>query len=150
MANLIPWEPFRELVDMGNIFHRFFGRTLTQLRPALGLLGNRFRLPAMDVYDREDHIVIKAELPGIDKKNIKVRVEGDILSIKGETEKEQEVKKKDYYCCERAYGSFYRTLSLPVAVEKRKVKASCKDGILTIELPKSKEARSKETDIQVE
>jgi len=150
MANLIPREPFRELVDIGNIFDRFFGRTLAQLRPPFGLLGEGFRFPAMDVYDRKDHIVVKAEVPGIDKKNIKVRVEGNILSIRGETKKEQEVKKKDYYCCERAYGSFYRTISLPAAVEKEKVKASYRDGILTIELPKSKEAKSKETDIQIE
>jgi len=150
MANLIPREAFTELVDIGNIFDRFFGRTLAQLRPTLGLFGDGFRLPAMDVYDRKDHIVVKAEVPGIDKKNIKVRVEGNILSIRGETKKEREAKKKDYYCCERAYGSFYRTIPLPVAVEKEKVKASYKDGILTIELPKTKEATSKETDIQIE
>jgi len=150
MANLIPREPFRELVDIGNIFDRFFGRTLAQLRPPIALLGEGFRFPAMDVYDRKDHIVVKAEVPGIDKKNIKVRVEGNILSIRGETKKEQEVKKKEYYCCERAYGSFYRTIPLPGAVEKEKVKASYKDGILTIELPKSKKAKAKETDIQIE
>jgi len=150
MANLIPWEPFREMVDIGNIFDRFFSRNLPQLRRGLGLFGGRFWFPAVDVYDKEDSLIVKAELPGIDKKNIKVNVDGDILSIKGETRKEQEVKEKDYYYSERAYGSFYRTLPLPVAVQKEKVKASYKDGILTIELPKSKEAGSKETDIQID
>ncbi|MFB0527437.1 MAG: Hsp20/alpha crystallin family protein, partial [bacterium] len=138
------------LVDIGNIFDRFFGRTLARLRPPFGLLGEGLRFPPMDVYDRKDHIVVKAEVPGIDKKNIKVMVEGNILTIRGETKKEQEVKKKDYYCCERGYGSFYRTLALPVEVEKEKVKASYKDGILRIELPKSKEAKTKETDIRIE
>ncbi|MFB0527680.1 MAG: Hsp20/alpha crystallin family protein [bacterium] len=149
MANLIPWEPFRELVDIGNIFDRFFGR-MARRRPALGLFGEGFWAPAIDVYDKEDRIVVKAELPGIDKKDVKVSVDGDILSIRGETKKAQEVKEKDYYYSERAYGSFYRTLPLPVIVEKEKVKASYKDGILTIELPKTKEATSKETDVQID
>jgi len=150
MANLIPWEPFREMVEIGNIFDRFFGRNLAQRRPRLGLFGDGFWSPAIDVYDQKDCLVVKAELPGIDKKDVKVSIDGDVLSIRGEIKKEQEVKEKDYYYSERAYGSFYRTLPLPVAVQKEKVKASYKDGILTIELPKSEEAISKETDIQVE
>jgi HSP20 family protein len=149
MANLIPWEPFRELADIGSIFDRFFGR-MARRRPALGLFAEGFWSPAIDVYDQKDRIVVKAELPGIDKKNVKVSVDGDVLSIRGETKKAQEVKEKDYYYSERAYGSFYRTLPLPAAVQKEKVKASYKDGILTIELPKTKEATSKETDIQIE
>jgi len=150
MANLIPWQPFRELLDIGTIFDRFFGRNLTQGRFGQGLFGDGFWSPAIDVYDSEDRLVVKAELPGIDKKDVKVSIDGDILSIKGENKKEQEVKEKDYYYRERAYGSFYRTLPLRVAVKKEKVKASYKDGILTIELPKSEEATSKETDIQIE
>jgi len=148
MANLIPWEPFRKMANIGTIFDRFFVRNLAQLSRGLSLFGDRFWSPAVDVYDRKDHLVVKAELPGMDKKDIKVSVDGNILTIKGETKKEQEVKEKDYYHSERAYGSFYRTLPLPVAVQKEKVKASYKDGILTIELPKSKEAGSKELEIQ--
>lgn len=150
MRNLVPWEPFRELVDFGSVFDRFFGRNLAHRRPAMGLLGAGGWSPTLDVYDEKDRLVVKAELPGIEKKDIKVSVDGDILSIKGEARKENEAKEKDYYCCERAYGSFYRAVSLPVAVEKEKVKASHRDGILTIDLPKSKEATSKETDIPVQ
>jgi len=150
MANLIPWEPFREMLDIGNIFDRFFGRNLVPRRLGMGLFGDGIRYPAIEVYDRKDHLVVKAELPGIDKKDLKVSLDGDILSIKGETKKEQEIKEKDYYYSERAYGSFYRTLPLPMGVQKDKTKASYKDGILTIELPKNEEAKSKETDIEVE
>jgi len=146
MANLIPWGPFREMADIGTIFDRFFGRNLAQLRR--GVFGDRFWAPPIDVYDHKDYLIVKAELPGIDKKDVKVSVDGNILTIKGETKKEQEVKEKDYYYSERAYGSFYRTLPLPVAVQKEKVKASYKDGILTIELLKSKEARSKDIEIR--
>ena len=150
MRNLVLWEPFREPADFGSIFDRFFGTNLAHRRPALGLLEDGVWSPVIDVYDEKDRLVVKAELPGIEKKDVKVSVDGDILSIKGEARKENEAKEKDYYCCERAYGSFYRAIPLPVAVEKEKVKASHKDGILTIDLPKTKEATSKETDISVQ
>ncbi len=146
MANLIPWEPFTEMADIGTIFDRFFGRNLAQLRR--GFFGDGFWAPAVEVYDQKDQLIVKAELPGIDKKDVKVSVDGNILTIRGETKKEQEVREKDYYYSERAYGSFYRTLRLPVTVQKEKVKASYKDGILTIELPKSKEARAEDIEIQ--
>ena len=150
MANLIPWEPFRDMLDIETIFDPFFGSGLSRLRPKLGLFGPKFWSPAVEVYDEKDQLVVKAELPGIDKKDIKVSVDGNVLSIKGETRRAKEVNEKGYYYSERAYGGFYRTLPLPVAVQKEKVKASYKDGILTIELPKSEEALSKETDIQIE
>ena len=86
----------------------------------------------------------------IDGDDVKVNIDGDILSIRGEAKKEQEVKEKDYYCSEIAYGNFCRAISLPVEVEKEKAAASYKDGILTIDLPKAKEAKSKEIDIQVQ
>ena len=150
MANIVPWEPFRELVDIGRVFDRFFGRNIVPLRPVLGLLGDGVWSPAIDVCDKKDRLVVKAELPGIDKKDVKVNIDGDILSIRGEAKKEQEVKEKDYYCSEIAYGNFCRAISLPVEVEKEKAAASYKDGILTIDLPKAKEAKSKEIDIQVQ
>ena len=150
MANLVRWEPFRELVDIGDIFDRFLGQNLAHRRPALGLLGDGGWSPAIDVYDEKDRLVVKAELPGIDKKDVKVSLDGDTLSIKGEARKEQEAKEKDYYWSERAYGSFHRAISLPVAVEREKATASHKDGILTVDLPKTVEAKSKETDIPIQ
>jgi HSP20 family protein len=150
MANLIPWEPFREFLEVGNIFERFFGRLPGLRRLRGGLFGDGFWSPAVDVYDRKDSLIVKAELPGMDKKDIKVNIDGDVLTIKGETRKGQEVQGKDCYYSERAYGSFYRAIPLPVAVQKEKTKASYKDGILTIELPKREEAISRGTDIQVE
>ncbi len=150
MTNLVRWEPFRELVNIGNVFDRFFGQNLTHQRPTPGLLGDGSWSPAIDLYDKKDRLVVKAELPGIDKKDVKVSVDGDTLSIRGETKKEQEVKEKDCYYSERSFGSFYRTVSLPVAVQKDKVKASYKNGVLTIDLPKNEEAKSKETEIQVQ
>ncbi len=150
MANLVRWEPFRELVDIGDIFDRVLGRNLDDRRPVLGLLRDGVWSPVIDVYDEKDRLVVKAELPGIDKKDVKVSIDGDTLSIKGEARKEQEAKEKDYYWSERAYGSFHRAISLPVPVEKEKATASHKDGILTVDLPKTKEVKSKETDIPIQ
>ena len=78
MRNLVPWEPFRELVDTGSIFDRFFGRNLVHRGPVLGLLGDGVWSPDIDVYDEKDRLVVKAELPGIEKKDVKVSVDGDI------------------------------------------------------------------------
>ena len=150
MANLVPWDPFREIRDVGRMFDRMFGKNLSERRPVLDMLERGVWAPTLDVYDKKDRLVAKAELPGMDKKDIKISVEGDVLSIKGETKKDEEVNEKDYYCCERAYGSFYRSVSLPVAVEKDKIKASYKNGILTIDLPKTKEAQEKKKEIEIE
>lgn len=150
MADLVPWEPFRELEDMGRMVNRIFGKSLLQRRPALDVLERGAWSPAVDIYDKKDSLVVKVEIPGADKKDVKLSVEGDVLNIRGEIEKEQETGEKDYYCCERTYGSFYRAVSLPVAVQRDKIKASFKNGIVTINLPKTKEAQLKEINIEIE
>lgn len=150
MANLIPYRPFRELLDLEKVFDRFFDHGLFLRKPSLDLWGNGAWSPAIDIRDKKDRLVVKAELPGIEKKDLSVKVDGDTLTIKRESKKEQEAKEKDYYYTERSYGSFSRTVSLPTAVQKQETKASYKDGILTVELPKSKETLSKETDIPIQ
>jgi len=126
--------------DVERFLDGFFGRERTSLFS---------RVPAIDVLDKKDRIVVKAEVPGMDKKDISVSVEGDVLTIKGETKKETEEKKEDYYYSERSYGSFYRNVALPAAVSREKVKASYKDGVLSVTLPKTEE-KTKETRIEVE
>ncbi len=150
MRNLIPWEPFRDLVDFGRIVDRFFDRGLSRRKTSSGLWTDGFWAPAIDLYDKKDRFIVKAELPGIEKKDINVNIDGDTLTIKGQTQKDNEVKEKDYYYNERVFGSFYRSISLPENVQKENVKASYKDGILTIELPKSKKVQPKGIDIKVE
>lgn len=144
MNSLIRWEPLNELANMGSMFDRLFGRDL------LWGKGNGAWSPAVDLYDKKDKLVVKAELPGIDKKDLKVNVEGDVLSIRGEVRKEEEIQEKDYYYSEIGYGSFYRAIQLPVEVKKDQIKASYKDGILTIDLPKGEEVKPKEIEIKVE
>jgi HSP20 family protein len=105
--------------------------------------------PAVDMYDKKDEIVVKAEVPGVEKENINISLTEDKLTIKGEIKKEEEVKEEDYYYSERSYGSFVRTLTLPAKVQEDKVKASFSNGILEIHLPKAEESKPKEIKIGV-
>ncbi|MFC2061778.1 Hsp20/alpha crystallin family protein [Elusimicrobiota bacterium] len=144
--NLVPWEPFRELMDTGDIFDRFFRPT----KFLWDLKGDSYGLPKVDIIDKKDRIIAKAELPGVDKKDIKLTLEDEYLTIKGELKKEDEVKEKDYYRCERSYGSFSRSIALPVSVDKENAKASYKKGILTIDLPKNKEGNIRGKEISID
>lgn len=105
--------------------------------------------PAVDMYDKKDEIVVKAEVPGVEKENIKISISDNMLTIKGEMKKEEEIKEEDYYYSERSYGSFSRSLTLPAKVVENKVKAEFKDGILEIHLPKAAESKAKEIKVDV-
>jgi len=106
--------------------------------------------PAVDVFEEKDDIVVKAELPGIEKDNIEVNLADHHLTIKGEKRKEEEVKQEHYYRSERSYGSFMRTVELPKDVHADRVKASFKNGILEVRLPKTEEAKAKEIKVKVD
>jgi HSP20 family protein len=105
--------------------------------------------PAVDMYDKGNEIVVKAEIPGVEKENISISLTDSTLTIKGEVKKEEETKEKDYYYAERSYGSFGRMLTLPVKVQGDKVKASFKNGILEIHIPKAAESKPKEVKVEV-
>jgi HSP20 family protein len=106
--------------------------------------------PIVDVFEEKDDIVVKAELPGIEKDNIEVNLADHTLTIKGEKKKEEEIKEANYYRAERSYGSFLRTLDLPRDVRADQVKASFKNGILEVRMPKTEEAKAKEIKVKVE
>lgn len=105
--------------------------------------------PRLDVSETESGLEIVADLPGMEKKDIKVSLEDNLLTIQGERKEEKENKDKQYHTIERRSGSFYRALRLPVEVEKDKVEAAFKDGVLTLRLPKSKEAKKKVAQIEI-
>lgn len=107
-------------------------------------------MPTVDMFEEGEEIVVKAELPGIKKEDIDIRLTDGMVTISGEKKKEDEVKRKDYYKWERSYGSFCRTFELPAEVQKDKVKSIFKDGVLEIRMPKSPEAIKKEVKIKVE
>ncbi len=132
---------------MDRLFEDLAGRrALPAKREALD---ERVWTPALDVFDKGKDMVVKAELPGVEKKDVKVTMGGDVLNIRGERKAETEVKDEDYYACEQCYGAFSRSVYLPVKVHAGKIKADFKNGILSVTLPKAKEAKPKEISINV-
>lgn len=141
------WDPFRELRtfrdEMDRLFDSFlFGRWPLE-RAELGWA------PCLDVEEEADQFVVQAELPGMRKEEIKVSVTGDTLTISGERKREAEEKGKTFHRLERSYGRFSRSVTLPGEVEVDKVKAKYENGVLTLTLPKSERAISKEIPIEV-
>jgi HSP20 family protein len=151
-----PRRPFTGLArwdrEMERMMEDFFGRRWRPSWPERWFGAEREELtaPALDLYEEKDDIVIKAELPGIDKNNIEVNLADHTLTIKGEKKKEEEIKEENYYRSERSYGAFMRTLELPKDVHADKVKATFKDGVLEVRLPKTEEAKAKEIKVKVD
>jgi HSP20 family protein len=144
---LVPWKPFGEVSsfrkEMDRLWDRFFGET------PFGRTFTEEWLPSVDVSETKDKLLIKAELPGLEAKDVNVSVSGDVLTIKGEKKKEEEEKDEHYYHCERYCGSFQRSFRLPVNVQTDKVEATFDKGVLNITLPKTKEATKKEIKVKV-
>ena len=137
---LVPFKRFDIDTLMEDFFEQPFG---------FGLF-NAFKSPAIDIYEKDGKLMVKADLPGIKKEDIKLHVDRNILTISGETEGEKEVKQEDYYYSERSIGKIQRSIRLPEGVKQEDIKASYKDGVLQIEIPKAKEAEQKGKDIEVE
>ena len=141
--NVVRWSPWREMTTLQNRINRFFD---DDFFPALRFdkeLGIGSWRPVVDIYDEGDTIVIKAELPGVDKKDIEVDLKDHVLTLKGERNYENEVKEDNYYRKERAFGRFNRSFTLPADVDPEKIKADFKDGVLKIDIPKPEEKKPK-------
>lgn len=104
--------------------------------------------PAVDMIDRKDAIVLRADLPGLEQKDIQVNLEGGMLTIRGTREGEREAKDEDYYCCERWAGGFSRTMALPPGIDPEKIKATFKNGVLEVHVPKSPQSTGKSIEIR--
>jgi len=141
------WEPFHGLSDVQSEVDRlidsFFGRPGSE-----GGLGSIWA-PTVDMYETKDELVVKAELPGVNEKDVHVSIIGDMLTIKGERARRDEVQQENHYRGERWYGRFERNLPLPIPVQSDKVKATYRDGVLTITLRKTEEIKPKEIKIDV-
>lgn len=139
------WEPFRELVslrdDMDRLFRSFFGGPLEEVEG--------FWAPVIDIEEDNDSYYVRAEVPGIKKEEIKISVRGNALSLSGERKQESETKNKTFHRVERSYGRFKRTISLPSEIDAEKVKATYKDGILTVTLPKPESMKPKEIEVEI-
>lgn len=140
---LMVWQPFRDLEDVERRFENFFGR------PFLPSMWRRFPfgelgwVPAIEITEREDKFIVKAELAGVKEEDINISVAGDMLTIEGEKKTESEGKKKGYHYSEASYGSFSRSIAIPSTVNADKIEASFDKGVLEITLPKTPEVKAK-------
>lgn len=148
---MVRWDPFRELEEMSTRLNRLFARTeLTA--PAEGtkeVMTFADWAPAVDIRETPEEYVIKAELPEVNKEDIKVAVKESVLTLTGERKMEKEEKGKKFHRIERAYGSFMRSFTLPEDVDDKKLVATYKDGVLNVHLPKSPVAKPKAIEVKV-
>jgi len=145
---IVRWEPFRDLLAAQREFDRIFRETFPGFFGEQEL-STRTWAPPVDIYETENALVLKADVPGVDPKDVDIRVENGVLYLKGERKFEKEVKEENYHRCERCYGAFTRSFSLPSSIDAEKVSAEYKDGQLTLTLPKKEEAKPKTIKIEV-
>jgi HSP20 family protein len=142
------WEPFRNLRDVqsevNRLFETFAGRPVAEVSPT-----GRSWLPAVDLHESKDDLVLRVELPGVREKDVTVSITGDLLTIKGERRWEDEGKDLKFLHMERVYGQFERLIQLPMAVQADKVKAAYRDGVLEIKLPKAEELKPREIKVEI-
>jgi HSP20 family protein len=144
---LMKWKPFGEVSrlrrEMDRLWEDFFGPRGWGLRPWEGEWA-----PVVDVSETGDQIVVKAEIPGIDPKEINITLTGDVLTLKGEKKSEREETKENYHLVERSYGSFSRSLTLPAAVNADKIDAKYEKGVLTVTCPKKEKVKPKAIEVK--
>jgi HSP20 family protein len=143
MMNLVRWNPWREMSTLQNRLSTLFNEPFFQNDREGNELSMGSWHPAVDMFENDDKIVIKAELPGMDKKDISVDVKDRVLTLSGERNYENEVKEENYYRREIACGKFKRTFNLPADVDPDKIKADFKDGVLKVEMPKPEAQKAK-------
>ena len=145
---LIRWDPFRDLLTLQDRMDRLFHDSITRNRGYEESLTPGFWSPAVDIYETNEAVILKAELAGMNKSDVTIEVKNSTLILKGERKFEKDVKEENYHRIERSYGSFSRSFSLPHTVDATKVSATFKDGLLEIKIPKMKEARPKQIEIK--
>jgi HSP20 family protein len=140
--SLIKWDPFRELNLFPGSFSRFLDKDWDKA------ISTTVWNPSVDIYETDSDIVVKVEVPGMSAKDFDVRIESNVLILKGERKFEKETKEENYHRVERSYGSFSRSFALPTGVKEDKIAAEYKDGILKISLPKKEEVKPKSIKIE--
>jgi HSP20 family protein len=144
---IVRWEPVRDLLTLQDRMNRMFESSFRGGEDDWALGGSW--APAVDIYEKDGNIVLKAELPGVDAKDVDVRVENNLLTLRGERKFDNEVTRDNYHRVERSYGSFSRSFTLPNVVDTANIKAEFRDGVLHMTLPKREEARPRQIQINV-
>jgi HSP20 family protein len=145
---IIRWDPFREVMTSQNNTNPLFSLFRNMSEAELPLSAGSF-VPAVDIYEDADKLVLKLEVPGIDEKDLDVQVENNTLTVKGERKFEKDEKEENFHRIERSYGNFYRTFTLPSTVETDKISAKYTAGVLKLELKKKAEAQPKQIKVEI-
>jgi len=150
MNGLTRWDPFKEMEELQGRLTKLFGLGLTRVGNGgkEGITVTEWA-PSVDITEDEKEYLVKADLPEVKKEDVKVTVEGDVLTLSGERKFEKEEKEKKFHRLERSYGNFVRSFALPPGAEGAKVSAEFKDGVLRVHLPKSEKAKAKSVDVKV-
>ena len=147
--NLIKWDPSRELEDVSNRLNRIFGHSTARAESGQEMLAVADWSPSIDISETDAAYLIKAEIPGVKKEDVKVTIQDGMLTIQGERKMEKEEKGKKFHRVERSYGSFVRSFRIPDNANENSVKAEFKDGMLNVTLAKSAKAKAKSVNVAV-
>jgi HSP20 family protein len=147
---LVKWDPFRDVAELQNRINRIFDESFGRSRELDDETSLQSWRPAVDIYEIDGGIVVAAELPGVVKENVSVEVKDEILTIKGERLANPKIKEDSYYRRERLYGPFKRSFTLHQNIQPDLIKATFKDGILEIEIPRPQKEQPKQITVKVE
>jgi HSP20 family protein len=147
---LVKWEPFRDAAELQNRINRMFDESFGRSRESDIEMNVRAWRPAVDIYDAENGIVVAVELPGVSKESVSVEVKDDVLTLKGERLADPAISEDSYYRRERLFGPFKRSFTLNQNVTPDQIKATFKDGILQIEIPRPMQEQPKQVTVNVE
>jgi HSP20 family protein len=139
---IIRWDPFREMVTLREKMNRLFEDAVVGQREEKDLVSSTWS-PSVDIFETENEIVLTAELPGIEDKDIEIKLDDNTLTLKGERQLEKETQEENYHRIERSYGSFYRSFTLPHYVDQDKIKAEHEHGVLKVFIPKKLESKTR-------
>lgn len=147
--NLVKWDPFKELEEVSTRLNRIFGRTPARTESDSEMLSMADWVPCADISETDSAYLVKGEIPGVKKEDVKVTVQDGMLTIQGERKQEKEEKGKKFHRVECSYGSFVRSFRVPEDADESKIKAEFKDGMINVTLPKSEKAKSKAINVPV-
>jgi HSP20 family protein len=143
---IIRWDPFRDLVTLREKMNRLFEDVATSRGEERDLIASSWA-PSVDIFEKENALILNAEVPGLDENDIEIEIENNTLTVRGERKLEKETKEESYHRIERAYGSFCRSFTLPAYIDQEKIKAEHENGVLKVVMPKKAELKPKKVKV---
>jgi HSP20 family protein len=144
---VVKWDPFRDLLSIQDRMNRLFEETLSRSRTEEGITASTWA-PAVDIYETSEQIVLKADLAGLTREDVEIRVQDTTLTLRGERRFAKDVQEENYLRLERVYGPFERTFALATTVQADKIRATFRDGVLEVSIPKAEEAKPRRIRIE--